>query len=77
MAPTLQSRNPFADPAIPSFADLIARVYEVLRQLLGHKDIKTTISFYAGAEGASAARHYARTILEIRASSLGVEPRHG
>jgi integrase len=26
--------------------------YEVVRQLLGHKDIKTTISFYAGAESA-------------------------
>src|ERR1051325_8523419 len=26
MAPTPLSRNPFADPAIPTFADLIARV---------------------------------------------------
>jgi integrase len=41
--------------------------YEVIRQLLGHKDIATTIAFYAGAESASAARHYARTILDIRA----------
>jgi integrase len=40
--------------------------YEVVRQLLGHKSIQTTISFYAGAESASAARHYARTILGIR-----------
>jgi integrase len=40
--------------------------YEVIRQLLGHKDIETTIAFYAGAETASAARHYARTILGIR-----------
>jgi site-specific recombinase XerD len=40
--------------------------YEVIRQLLGHKSIQTTISFYAGAETASATRHYARTILDIR-----------
>jgi integrase len=40
--------------------------YEVVRQLLGHKDIRTTIAFFAGAETASAARHYARTILRIR-----------
>jgi site-specific recombinase XerD len=40
--------------------------YEVVRQLLGHKDIKTTIAFYSGAETASAARHYARTIIRIR-----------
>jgi len=40
--------------------------YEVVRQLLGHKDIDITIAFYAGAETASAARHYAKTILGIR-----------
>ena len=40
--------------------------YEVIRQLLGHKDRSTTIAFYAGAESATAARHYARTILQIR-----------
>ena len=40
--------------------------YEVVRQLLGHKDINTTIAFYAGAETANAARHYARTIIGIR-----------
>jgi integrase len=40
--------------------------YEVVRQLLGHKDISTTIAFYTGAETASAARHYARTIVALR-----------
>lgn len=40
--------------------------YEVVRLLLGHKDIQTTITFYAGAETAAAARHYARTILDLR-----------
>ncbi len=59
------------------FLDRNPGQYEVVRQLLGHKDIKTTIAFYAGAESASAARHYAQTILGIRAGSLGVEVRHG
>jgi integrase len=48
------------------FLDRNPGQYEVVRQLLGHKDIATTISFYAGAESASAARHYAKTILGIR-----------
>jgi integrase len=58
------------------FLDRNPGQYEVLRQLLGHKDIGTTTAFYAGAESASAARHYARTILGIRNSSSGGEPRH-
>ncbi len=49
--------------------------YEVVRQLLGHKDIKTTIAFYAGAETASAARHYAQTILGIRGADAYPEGR--
>jgi integrase len=48
------------------FLDRNPGQYEVVRQLLGHKNIKTTITFYAGAETASAVRHYARTILDIR-----------
>ena len=40
--------------------------YEVVRLLLGHKSTETTTSFYAGAETASAVRHYARTIAAIR-----------
>jgi integrase len=55
------------------FLDRNPGQYEVVRQLLGHKSIETTISFYAGAESASAARHYARTILAIR----NAEPRPG
>jgi integrase len=48
------------------FLDRNPGQYEIVRQLLGHKDIRTTIAFYAGAETASAIRHYARTILGIR-----------
>jgi integrase len=48
------------------FLDRNPGQYEVVKLLLGHKDIQTTIAFYAGAETASAVRHYARTILGIR-----------
>jgi integrase len=48
------------------FLDRHPGQYEVVRQLLGHKSIATTISFYAGAETVSAARHYAETILSGR-----------
>jgi integrase len=48
---------------------------EVIRLLLGHKDIKTTISIYAGGmESAAAARHYARSILGIRAGAPEMVP---
>jgi integrase len=43
--------------------------YELVRQLLGHKSITTTVAFYSGTESANAARHYARTILQIRGGS--------
>ena len=59
------------------FLDRNPGQYEVVRQLLGHKDIKTTIAFYAGAESASAARHYAQTILGIRARNVDAVARHG
>ena len=58
------------------FLDRNPGQYEVIRQLLGHKDISTTIAFYAGAESATAARHYARTILQIRGGSSDAELRH-
>ena len=48
---------------------------ERVRQLLGHDDIKTTNSFYAGAESAAAARYYAETIRQIQEASYPLEPR--
>jgi integrase len=48
------------------FLDRNPGQYEVVRQFLGHQNIKTTIEFYAGAETAAAARHYAATILKLR-----------
>ena len=53
------------------FLDRNPGQYEVVRQLLGHKNIKTTIEFYAGAEGAAAARHYSATILKLRDHKTG------
>jgi integrase len=63
----------FRHAAAKIYLDRNPGQYEVIRQLLGHKDIQTTIAFYAGAESASAARHYARTILGIRSGGLGME----
>jgi integrase len=61
----------------------IAKIYldrnpgqiEVIRLLLGHKDINTTITIYAGGmESAAAARHYARSILGIRSGAPEMVP---
>lgn len=57
------------------FLDRNPGQYEVVRLLLGHKDIRTTIAWYVGCETASAARHYARTILEIRHHEQRLERR--
>ena len=67
----------FRHAAAKIFLDRNPGQYEVVRQFLGHKDIKTTIAFYAGTESASAARHYTQTILGIRAGSHGVGVAHG
>ena len=40
--------------------------YEVVRCLLGHKSIETTIRFYAGMEGVAAAREYASVLEEYK-----------
>lgn len=48
------------------FLDRHPGQYEVVPLLLGHESVETTIAFYAGAETASAVRHYANTILGIR-----------
>ena len=40
--------------------------YEIVRQVLGHRDIKTTTTFYTGDEGEAAAEHFDRTVLRDR-----------
>jgi integrase len=44
--------------------------HEVVRRLLGHKSIETTIRFYAGMEAAAAIRHYDRHIASRRAEMV-------
>jgi integrase len=49
--------------------------HEVVRSLLGHKSIETTIRFYAGMEAAAAIRHYDRHIAKRRAEMVrGTKP---
>jgi integrase len=47
--------------------------YEHVRQLLGHKDILTTMRFYAGMERAAAVRAHDRFV-NARRQELGVDP---
>jgi integrase len=42
--------------------------YEVCRRVLGHRDMNTTVKFYAGTETAAAGRHYDDEILKLRHS---------
>ena len=48
------------------FLDQRPGQYEVVRQVLGHRSIETTTSFYAGAETRSAGHHYASVINKLR-----------
>ena len=49
------------------FLDQRPGQYEVVRQVLRHRSIQTTTSFYAGAETRSAGQHYAAVIDTLRA----------
>jgi integrase len=57
------------------FLDQRPGEYEVMRQVLRHRSIQTTTSFYAGAETRSAGQHYAAVIDQLRAD--GSWPRRG
>ena len=48
------------------FLDQRPGQYEVMRQVLRHRSIETTTSFYAGAETRSAGQHYASVINRLR-----------
>ena len=48
------------------FLDQRPGQYEVVRQVLRHRSIETTTSFYAGAETRSAGHHYASVINKLR-----------
>jgi integrase len=47
--------------------------YEVVRQLLGHKNMKTTTNFYAGIDTLRAGRAHAELLMNLR--DRGVNPK--
>ena len=44
--------------------------YEVVRRVLGHRSMHTTVNAYCGMEGAAATRHFDETILKLRDASV-------
>jgi len=48
--------------------------HEAVRQLLGHKNMKTTTNFYAGLDTRRAARLHAKVIREILADNATLQP---
>jgi integrase len=45
--------------------------YELVRQMLGHKNMKTTTNFYAGIDTRRAGRAHAELIMKLRENQLG------
>jgi integrase len=45
--------------------------YELVRQLLGHTNLRTTTSFYAGLDTRRAGRAHAELVMKLRGSTLG------
>jgi integrase len=52
-----------------------ANNFEGVKQLLGHKNLKTTTSFYTGIQSASAARHYDEMLSRLREQLSDQVPR--
>jgi integrase len=44
--------------------------YELVRQLLGHKNLSTTTNFYAGIDTRRAGRAHAELVMKLRESQL-------
>lgn len=49
--------------------------YELVRQLLGHKNMKTTTNFYAGIDTRRAGRAHADLIMKLRETRMGLSRR--
>ena len=47
--------------------------YEVVRRMLGHKNMSTTIAAYTGLESVSAAKHFDNTLRELRLQATPVK----
>jgi integrase len=50
--------------------------YEVVRRVLGHRSLQTTVSAYCGTETAAATRHFDKIILKLRTEPT-IVPRGG
>lgn len=51
--------------------------YELVRQLLGHKNMKTTTNFYAGIDTRRAGRAHADLVMKLRETKMGLGRRRG
>ena len=49
--------------------------YEVVRQVLGHRSLKVTMTYYVGLEAAAAAEHFDHTVLRERRAVRGIAAR--
>jgi integrase len=56
----------FRHIAAKLFLDANPGAYEVVRRVLGHRSIDTTVAFYTGLETPAAVRHFDKTILDLR-----------
>ena len=56
----------FRHIAAKLFLDANPGAYEVVRRVLGHRSIDTTVGFYTGLETPAAVRHFDKTILSLR-----------
>jgi integrase len=59
----------FRHIAAKLFLDANPGAYEVVRRVLGHRSIDTTVGFYTGLETPAAVRHFDKTILHLRRES--------
>lgn len=48
--------------------------YGLVRSVLGHKDVNSTTTYYAGMERAAAVKHYDAVILDLSGSGAGARP---
>jgi integrase len=65
------SPHQFRHLAAKIILDANPGAYELVRQLLGHKNLKTTTNFYAGIDTRRAGRAHASLVLKLRESQLG------
>jgi hypothetical protein len=49
--------------------------YELVRQLLGHRNLSTTTEFYAGIDTRRAGRAHAELVMKLRESKLSLASR--